>query len=124
VAWTKRNIRYDAGLAQDIWEGRVDSRSADATLGSRRGTCSEYTNVFIAVMRAKAVPARFVSGFFVGQMYHAWAEVYLPRAGWVPVDPQMGAYGVSNRHIKLFVGVDFPSIGVPLQEIRLQIQER
>jgi transglutaminase-like putative cysteine protease len=123
LQWTKTNIGYDRRLAREIWEGRVDTQSAETTLRRRRGTCSEYANAFIALMRARGVPARFVSGFFVGQMYHAWAEVYLPGSGWVPVDPQMGAYGVSNRHIKLFVGVDFPAIGVKLKDIKLRIED-
>ncbi len=124
LSWTKRNIRYDQKLAEAIWNGRLDTQSASRTLQSRRGTCSEYANVFIALMRCKNVPARFVSGFMYGSTYHSWADVFLPSAGWIPVDPQMGAYGVSNRHIKLFFGVDFPQIGVKLRDIGINIKKR
>lgn len=123
LSWTSNHLAYDTRLAHEIWEGRSLTRSALESLAVRRGTCSEYANLFIAVMRAGGVPARFVSGYFAGQgMYHAWADVYLPDAGWIPVDPQMGAYGVSNQHIKLFHGADFEAIGVPLREIRLELK--
>ena len=123
LSWTSNHLAYDERLAREIWEGRSSSRSALDTLSVRQGTCSEYANVLIAVMRAGGVPARFASGYFAGgETYHAWAEVYLPDTGWLPVDPQMGAYGVSNQHIKLFEGVDFEAIGVPLKEIELELE--
>jgi sugar lactone lactonase YvrE len=61
------------------------------------GSCSEYTFVLIALCRAAGVPARYVGGVvtrgddaFVDNVFHRWAEVYLPGYGWIPVDPDRG----------------------------------
>jgi len=61
------------------------------------GSCSEYTFVFIALCRAAGVPARYVGGVvtrgddaFVDNVFHRWAEIYLPGYGWIPVDPDRG----------------------------------
>lgn len=61
------------------------------------GSCSEYTFVFIALCRAAGIPARYVGGVvtrgddsFVDNVFHRWAEIYLPGYGWIPVDPDRG----------------------------------
>jgi len=61
------------------------------------GSCSEYTFVFIALCRAAGVPARFAGSMVVrnddastDEVFHRWAEIYLPPYGWVPVDVQHG----------------------------------
>ncbi|MBN2494421.1 MAG: transglutaminase [Deltaproteobacteria bacterium] len=61
------------------------------------GSCSEYTFVFIAMCRAAGLPARYAGSLVVRRddasfddVYHRWAEVYLPPYGWVPVDPSRG----------------------------------
>ncbi len=61
------------------------------------GSCSEYTFVLIALCRAAGVPARYVGGVvtrgddaFVDNVFHRWAEIYLPGYGWIPVDPDRG----------------------------------
>ena len=61
------------------------------------GSCSEYTFVFIALCRAAGVPARFAGALVVrsddastDEVFHRWAEIYLPPYGWVPVDVQHG----------------------------------
>lgn len=121
--WTANNIEYDNGLAQKIWTGTVDTQSAVKTIERRQGTCSEYTNVFIAIMRNKGIPARFVNGFMYEGVYHAWAEIYLYGVGWIPVEPQDGHIGTSERHIKLFTGKDFVDIGVKLKEINIRVNK-
>ena len=61
------------------------------------GSCSEYSYVFISMCRAAGLPARYVGSLVVRKddasyddVYHRWAEVYLPPYGWVPVDPSRG----------------------------------
>ena len=121
AAWTARTLRYDADLADQIWTGTSQTRSALEALIQKRGTCSEYANLFIAIMRNKGIPARFIVGRIYEGSYHAWAEIWLADQGWVPVETQKGQLGVSTRHIKLLAGRDFVDIGVPLQNISANI---
>jgi len=61
---------------------------------SKRGNCTDFHSLFIAMMRASGIPARFEIGFPLpagkteGEIsgYHCWAEFYLDGVGWVPVD--------------------------------------
>ncbi len=61
------------------------------------GSCSEYTFAFISLCRAAGVPARFVGSVVVRKddtsvddVFHRWAEIYLPPYGWIPVDANHG----------------------------------
>jgi transglutaminase-like putative cysteine protease len=61
---------------------------------SKRGNCTDFHSLFIGMMRASGIPARFEIGFplpdakAAGDIpgYHCWAEFYLDGTGWVPVD--------------------------------------
>lgn len=61
---------------------------------AKRGNCTDFHALFIGMMRASGIPARFEIGFPLpvdkteGEIpgYHCWAEYYLDRFGWVPVD--------------------------------------
>lgn len=61
---------------------------------AKRGNCTDFHSLFIGMMRAAGVPARFEIGFSVpeGQHegaiagYHCWAEFYVEPYGWIPVD--------------------------------------
>ncbi len=61
---------------------------------SRTGDCADQSNLFIALCRAVDIPAKFVSCYAyqsefepnLGSMGHAFAIVYLPNVGWIPVD--------------------------------------
>jgi transglutaminase-like putative cysteine protease len=59
-----------------------------------KGDCTEYSDLFVALCRAKNIPARVASGYTVGfgqtATKHNWAEVYLQDYGWVPFDPTAG----------------------------------
>lgn len=72
----------------------------------KAGSCRDFAVLFIEVCRAIGLAARFVSGYQEGdpdnpeRHLHAWAEVYLPGAGWRGYDPTQGL-AVADRHIVL-----------------------
>ena len=76
------------------------------TWKEKAGSCRELAVVFIEACRVVGLAARFVSGYQEGdpdkedQHLHAWAEVYLPGAGWRGYDPIQGLV-VADRHISL-----------------------
>ena len=76
------------------------------TWRGKTGTCRDYAVLFMEVCRAEGIATRFVSGYQEGDAaqqsrdLHAWAEVYLPGAGWRGYDPTLGLV-VSDRHIPL-----------------------
>ena len=71
------------------------------TLNFGGGTCRDYAVLFVEICRHLGIAARFVSGYLytpsgeedlaVNSM-HAWAEIYLPGAGWRGVDPTHGVW--------------------------------
>lgn len=94
----RRDIRYVRRDEEGIQE-------PDTTLQLAAGSCRDMAVLFIAVLRQIGFAARFCSGYLydppvgpggehvynraVGSM-HAWAEVYLPGAGWKGFDPTNG----------------------------------
>jgi transglutaminase-like putative cysteine protease len=63
-------------------------------LEQKKGDCSEYSDLFVAICRAKNIPARVITGYTVRfddvSPKHHWVEVYLQKYGWVPFDPSWG----------------------------------
>ncbi|TAE29188.1 MAG: transglutaminase family protein [Cytophagales bacterium] len=89
----------------------------EQTLSDRRGSCRDYTVLFMAACRSLGLAARFVSGYLFGNPQqehelHAWAEVYLPGAGWRGYDPTEGSV-VNNRHIFL-TSTARPELAAPI----------
>lgn len=74
-------------LSYEIQAGRLGALQAYL---KRKGDCSEYTDLSIALARASGLPARASYGWgyqdneLVG---HAWPEFYFPGVGWQPADP-------------------------------------
>jgi transglutaminase-like putative cysteine protease len=81
------------------------------TLSSREGSCRDLAVLFCDVCLVMGFAARFVSGYecaAAGEQdsyMHAWAEVYLPSAGWRGYDPSRGLV-VSNGHVAVAAGFD------------------
>lgn len=69
---------------------------AEETIRQRCGTCRDFALLMVQACRALGFAARFVSGYLfdasvppgepAGSL-HAWAEVFLPGAGWKGLDP-------------------------------------
>jgi len=72
----------------------IEDLGAVAALERKKGDCTEYSDLFVALCRAKGIPARVVTGYtarFDGiSPKHHWAEVYLKKFGWVPFDASWG----------------------------------
>jgi transglutaminase-like putative cysteine protease len=102
-------LRYDKSGTG--W-GRGDSLW---TCDSKRGNCTDFHSLFISLMRAEGIPSRFKIGFplptdssasqseIAG--YHCWAEFYLNRLGWVPVDISE-AWKNPSKHDYFFGSID------------------
>ncbi len=86
--YVHRRVRYKLSGGWNV---------APRVLARGTGSCSEYTFAFIALCRAAGIPARYVGSVVVRKddaswddVYHRWVEIYLPRFGWLPVDPSRG----------------------------------
>jgi len=94
------------------------------TLERKSGTCRDYALLFIEAARSLGFGARFVSGYLYDPALdggaavqgagatHAWAEVYLPGAGWIEYDPTNGLIAGENL-IRVAVTRD-PTQAVPI----------
>jgi len=95
-AWINYQSRDDGGV-----------QSPTETLGRGWGSCRDFAVLFVEAARSLGFGARIVSGYLfnpdqkmLGSMNegstHAWAEVYVPGAGWITFDPTNRGVGGSN----------------------------
>jgi len=93
------------------------------SLDSGKGNCQNYSHLSAALLRSAGIPVRIVNGVTLNQPFdiamdrglltlkmgqgrHSWIEVWFPQMGWVPFDPQNTILFVSNRFVRIEVGVD------------------
>ncbi|OYT38261.1 hypothetical protein B6U82_00330, partial [Candidatus Pacearchaeota archaeon ex4484_31] len=98
-----------ASYVDKIMEYDLNSKElkkASELLKERKGVCSHYTILFLALTRALGFPSRYVSGLAYSTeekrfIEHAWAEVYL-NDRWIPFDLTFHQYGwLDAFHIAL-----------------------
>lgn len=80
--WVQNHLTYQAGTSSA-------ATTALESFVTREGVCRDFAHVLITLVRASAIPARFVSVYALGvepQDFHAVPEVFLDGA-WYLVDP-------------------------------------
>jgi transglutaminase-like putative cysteine protease len=61
---------------------------------AKKGNCTDFHSLFIAMARSQGIPARFEIGFPLSPDkhsaeiagYHCWSDFYIDGKGWIPVD--------------------------------------
>jgi len=84
-------------------------QSVNETLSRQTGSCRDFASFFMESVKCLGLASRFVSGYLYAPLMsdmvgatHAWAEVYLPGAGWKGFDPTIGKI-VGTDHIAVAV---------------------
>jgi transglutaminase-like putative cysteine protease len=105
------------------------------TLDKNSGSCRDFATLFIEACRSWGLAARFVSGYMLCEATeaghgstHAWAEVYLPGAGWKGFDPTSGCVAGSqhvvvavSRHPEAATPISGSFIGIPTAFLGIEV---
>lgn len=108
---TRLMILVREALTYQIDETYVAAPAAEC-LARGSGGSQDFAHVFIAAARAMSMPARYVSGYCwtgdeaTDETSHAWAEVYIPDAGWVGFDAANGM-SPNDAYIRVASGLDY-----------------
>lgn len=95
--YVSQNVTYTVENPQDM--------GALYALRVKKGDCTEFADLFVALCRANNIPARVIEGVLVKNqksVNHNWAEVYFEDRGWVTFDPTAKSFAhLDNEYIQL-----------------------
>lgn len=79
--------------------------TALTALKTKKGDCTEYEMVFVAICRAMGIPSRVVNLFNIQNKSKTWsqpnhneAEIYIPNQGWMPIYSNLGSASLTNKY--------------------------
>jgi transglutaminase-like putative cysteine protease len=121
--------RLSRGIQRQFVYRRREAKgiqSPEETLRLGHGSCRDFAWLMIEAARALGLAARFASGYLAVAFdevaegadcgphgaTHAWAQVFLPRVGWIDFDPTSGSVGKSALVTVAVVGD--PADALPL----------
>jgi len=112
-------LRLNSAIHQTLtYQSREEPgvQSAAETLQCGRGSCRDFANLLMEAARSLGLGARYVSGYLHAPASnsdfgatHAWAEIYLPGAGWKGFDPTIGELA-GTKHIPVAVAAQPASV--------------
>jgi len=84
--------------------------SAIEAFALRRGGARDFAHILIACARWRGIPARFVSGYRLGDECrqagaHEWAEAHIQGLGWVAFDAS-APICPDDRYVRVAIGFD------------------
>ena len=121
-------VRINERISRDIdYVTRMEHgvQSCEETLELQSGSCRDSSWLLTQVLRHLGIAARFVSGYLIqlsgsaadaprtdSADLHAWAEAYVPGAGWIGLDPTSGML-TAEGHIPL-ARASTPALAAPV----------
>jgi tetratricopeptide (TPR) repeat protein len=119
------SVRLSKWVAQNIAGALPGGISAINTLKMKEAECGGHSRLLAAFCRAVGIPARLSIGCMYtayhsgGFGQHAWTEVYMGNAGWIPVDATIGESDyIDAGHIKLGENVTYRPINMEILDFR------
>jgi hypothetical protein len=118
-------VRLSKWVAENIAGALPGGISALNTLKTQEAECGGHSRLLTAFCRAVKIPARLSIGCMYttyhsgGFGQHAWTEVYMGDAGWVPVDATINeADFIDAGHIKLGENATFRPVSMEVLDFR------